>query len=299
MNKYPFPAVIDSSILATFKSCEKLFDNLYVQNWKPKGQSVHLHAGAAFAKGVESTRKAYYDETQSSEQAIAKGLQRLIEFYGDFDAGDSPKNLERMCGAFEFYWDRYPLGTDTRPIVLPGGKSGIEFTFAHPLPIKHPTSGDPVIFCGAMDALLAYAGGTYICDEKTTTQLGASWSRQWDLRSQFSGYAWGCEQAGIKVNGVIVRGVSILKTKYDTQEAISNRPEWQVDRWYEQMLEWIERAIFAWKREKYLLNLDHACSEFGGCVFRQTCLMSDPAPWYETYFEQRRWDPILRKEVPV
>ena len=213
--------------------------------------------------------------------SIAEGIGELLRFYGDFECpADSAKSAERMAGAFEFYWSNYPLGTHDDhgnridPVELPGGKRAIEVNFAEPLPIAHPDTGDPLIYCGRLDAILNYAGGRYITDEKTTTQLGASWSRQWDLRSQFTGYAWGARQIGIKVDGALVRGISILKTKYDTQQAISYRPDWVIDRWYAEMLWWVSQLVEAYKRDVWIHNFDHACAEYGGCQFREAC--SDP-----------------------
>ena len=294
----PFPEVLDSSMLATFKSCPQLFRKVYIEQWKSKDPSVHLRAGGAFAAGVETARTHFYVHGWTAEDAVASGLHALIQHYGDFDCPpDSAKSLERMCGALEFYFDRYPLNQDSPPVILPSGKHGIEFSFVHPLPIDHPTTGNPILYSGRMDALLSYAGGTFICDEKTTSSLGASWSRQWDLRSQFTGYAWGCRELGIRVDGAIIRGVSILKTKYDTQEAISYRPGWQIDRWFEEMLDWVEEAIVCWQKGKWRHNLDHSCADYGGCAFRSACSSQDETPWLETYFERRHWNPITREET--
>jgi len=302
MNQDPyFPAIFDSSMMASYKACPQLFFKTYIQEYKPKEVSVHLHAGAAFARGLEVARTAFYVNGSTPEDAVAEGLRALLSSYGDFECpADSAKSAERMSGAFEFYFANYPLTSeDSVPITLPGGRRGIEFSFAHPLPIKHPVTGDPLLYVGRMDAVIHYAGGIYICDEKTTTQLGASWSRQWDLRAQFTGYAWGCQQAGIRVDGAIVRGVSILKTKYDTQQAISYRPEWQVARWYEELIEWIDEIKVSWMRGKFRFNLDHSCAEYGGCTFRQACSSQDPQPWLDTYFERRHWNPLLRTEVKL
>lgn len=302
MNFTPqFPDVLDSSIMAAAKSCPQLLWKIYFEQWKSKERSVHLHAGGAFAHGVERARRAFFDEGLSADDAVADGMAALLTFYGDFECPpDSAKSAQRTAGALEYYFSQYPLehGTD-EPIILPSGKRGIEFNFVHPLPINNPDTGNPLLYCGRMDAIINYAGGVFICDEKTTTSLGASWSKQWDLRAQFTGYAWGCRTSGIKVDGVVVRGVSILKTKYETQAPISYRPEWQVDRWYAEMLEWVEDMLrwYATKRFKY--NLDHACADYGGCGFRNACLSQDETPWLETYFERRRWDPITRTEVPV
>ncbi|MGH7745827.1 MAG: hypothetical protein ACREQ5_13755, partial [Candidatus Dormibacteria bacterium] len=169
--EFPFPAVIDSSMLSDFKSCAARFNYAYIQEYKPKGISVHLHAGAAFAKGMEAARRAFYEEGKSSDDSIAIGLGKLLEFYGNYECpADSAKSAIRMAGAFEFYFSHYPLGEDgTEPITFESNRRGIEFSFAQPLPIAHPVTGEPLIYSGRMDAILNYSGGVFICDEKTTT----------------------------------------------------------------------------------------------------------------------------------
>ncbi len=312
-------------MLGALKSCDVLFFLNYIQHWKAKGLSVHLHAGASFARGLEVARKAFYEgeyavpvtgtnltgekltwfitesrEPGDAESSIACGLRALLVHYGNYECPpDSAKSLERTAGALEFYFDKYPLqfGEGSEPIVLPSGKRAIEFSFAHPLPINHPETGDPLLYVGRMDSILQYAGGSWICDEKTTTQLGPTWGNQWDLRAQFTGYAWGCREAGIRVEGAMVRGISILKTKYDTQQIITYRPDWQIDRWYEQLLSWIEDLIQKWKHKRYRHNLDHTCQEYGGCQFKRICVTSTPEAWMDTYFERRVWNPLLRTET--
>lgn len=295
----PFPAVFDSTIIAAMRSCFRKAELEYLLHWKPGDPSVHLVAGAAFAHGMEAARRAFWVDQLPREDAVALGVAALLSSYGDFECpADSAKSAERTAGAFEFAMEVFPLGADgSEPITLPGGARGIEFSFAHPLPILHPETGDPLLYCGRADQIVKYAGSILIEDDKTTSQLGASWSRQWDLRSQFTGYAWGCREAGIKVNGVLVRGLSILKTKYDKAEAITYRPEWQIERWFEQTLRDIRRFQRAWEEGYFDYNLDHACAEYGGCPFRQVCLLPEPQEWLEQHFQRRQWNPITRKET--
>ncbi len=296
-----FPSIFDSSMIASYKSCQVKFWRTYVQHWKPLGESVHLVAGGAFARGLEVARRAFFEQQKSTEESVALGLSALIEAYGDFQCpADSAKSLERTMGALEFYFERYPLSwSDSVPILLPSGSRAIEFSFAHPLPIAHPETGDPLLYVGRMDAVISTLGGTFICDEKTATQLGASWADSWNLRGQFTGYAWGCRQAGIKVDGAIVRGVSILKTKYDTLAPVTYRPEWLVDKWYEELLSWIEEIIQNWKNSKWRHNFDESCQAYGGCGLRRICLSQEPEPWLTTYFERKVWNPILREETKL
>ena len=296
-----FPSVVDSSMLASYKSCPTLFRYQYLEGWTGRDPSPHLHAGGAFAHALEATRRAFYVDGQTAEVAITLGADALREFWGDYTPpAYVAKTLDRMLGAFTFYWANYPLNhEDFTPIVLPSGRRGIEFSFAHPLPIAHPVTGDPIIYCGRMDAIVNFAGTVYIVDEKTTSSLGPTWSRQWDLRSQFTGYAWGCRQAGVPVAGTIVRGVSILKTQYGTAQAVIYSPEWQVDRWYEELLERVEAMLHDWQRGRWLHNLDHSCADYGGCSFREPCSTQNPRGVLETLYKRARWNPLTRTTLDV
>lgn len=294
-----FPMALDSTILATFRSCPQKAFREYFEHWKPKAPNVHLHAGAAFASALEASRRAFYEEGICEEDSMLAGMEELARAYGDFECPpDSAKSLPRLLGALEFYFANYPLSDDAVvPIQLPWGKRAIEFTFAIPLPISHPETGEPILYTGRSDMIASFCGGNYIFDDKTTSSLGASWAKQWELRSQFTGYSWAAREAGIDITGVIVRGVSILKTKYETQQAISARPDWQIQRWLQQTLYDIQRMISAWKSGWFDFNLDHACTEYGGCPLQRICSSPNPEEWLGMYFERRVWDPLSRTET--
>ena len=295
----PFPAVLDSTIMAAFKSCPQKANLEFIQHWKLRDQSVHLHAGAAYASGMEAARVAYYIDGLSEPDSVAAGLYALLKAYGNFECPpDSAKSAERTAGALEYYFSHYRLGVDKAiPMTLPGGKRGIEFSFLEPIDLLHPETGDPILYSGRMDMMCSYEGMNLGEDDKTASQLGASWPRQWDLRSQFTGYVWGAGRAGIKLDGFLVRGVSILKTKYDTLQAITYRPQWLIDRWYKQLLLDGARMIEAWKSGYYDFNLDHACAEYGGCPFKSVCQMREPQALLEQQFQRRKWDPVARTET--
>jgi hypothetical protein len=325
-----FPHTFDSTMLAAFRSCPQKMFRTYVQHWKPKAESVHLVAGGAFAKGIEVARVAYFEgsapeyevkmiegpfglapktvvkgqvpcEPGDREFAEAAGLNALLVAYGDFECPpDSAKSLQRTAGALEFYFANYPLGGDgMSPILMPNGRRGIEFSFAEPLPINHPVTGDPILYTGRADMIAEFAGGVYIVDEKTASQLGASWPRQWEMRGQFTGYQWAARNVGIEAQGSIVRGVSILKTKYDTLQAITYRAPFEINRWLDQSCRDIERAIKAYSDGWWDYAMDGACAEYGGCSMMQICKSPEPESWLPMYFEQRVWDPLARRQLTV
>jgi hypothetical protein len=227
-------------------------------------------------------------------------VQALLQAYGDFECpADSPKSAQRMAGALVFYFDTYPIESSGEPIMFAGERRAIEFSFLEPLPFLHPVTKQPVLYSGRADSILNFAGGVWVNDEKTTSSLGASWGNQWDLRSQFTAYCWAASRAGLKVDGVLVRGVSILKTKYDTQQVLTYRSDWEIDRWLAQVQRDLTRMQECWEAGYWDFNLDHACTEYGGCAFRRVCRSPEPDTWLPMDFERKIWDPVTRTETPV
>lgn len=303
-----FPEVLDSTMITTYRSCPHKFFREYCQHWKSATPSVHLHAGAAFAKGLEAARKAFWGRGTDAVTAMEEGMGALLTAYGDFDCPeDSTKSATRMAGALEYYFERYPLAEEMAPPHMIHGEPAVEFNFAEPLPILHPDTGNPLILCGRFDQIVDYAGGVWGEDDKTASQLGASWPKQWDMRFQFSTYCWGARRAGLPLNGFLVRGISILKRGYDTMQAITYRPEWMLERWEQGMLATVEDMVAAWNRHQgrescrehpmpFPLNEGDACTAYGGCPQRTVCLSENPEPWLASGFVQRVWNPLTRDE---
>ena len=104
-------------------------------------------------------------------------------------------------------------------------------------------------------------------------------------------------QSGLKVDGVLVRGISILKTKYETAQVITYRRKWEMDRWLQQSCRDIERMKEAWLAGYFDYNLDEECNAYGGCLFKRVCMSQDPQPWLEQYYERRVWDPLTHTET--
>jgi hypothetical protein len=296
-----FPEVIDNSMRSDFVSCPRKCELKNILHWKPKDQSIHLHAGAAYAHGLEVARRAFYGDGRPEKEAIGRGLAALMDAYGDFQCPpESAKSCERMLGALEFYFYSFPMGNDyAKPHDFGGDVLGVEFSFAHPIDVLHPVTGQPLLYAGRLDAVMDFAGGVYPLDDKTTSGIGPKWSQQWDLRAQFSGYTWGVRAAGISTDGFIVRGLGILKTKFDSAEAVTYRPPWMVERWYQQLLRDIQRMIKCWKEGYWDYNLDDACNAYGGCEFKRICLAENTEQWLETGYERRRWDPVTRTETKL
>src|SRR5687768_309560 len=296
-----FPEVIDNTAREQFFTCPQKFFRSTINKLAPAYTSEHLHFGGAFATGLEHMRKAFYDEGIRQQDALEIGIVEAIKYYGDFEPPEgSLKTYRNLILALEYYAETRPLEFDhIKPHKLKSGKHAIEFTFAIPLPIDHPVTGNPLLYAGRFDMLAEYLNCLFVEDDKTTSRLGPTWQKQWALNSQFTGYCWAAQQHGLPVAGAVIRGQSILTNGFELAEAIVYRPQWMIDRWYNQLLKDIKGMLLCWMREYELKkpnSFDYAhgaaCAAYSGCEFLKLCTSPHPENWIQTEYKQRHWNPL-------
>lgn len=310
--KRSFPELIDNTCRSAFRKCEKYWYYQNILRIKPAEPSIHLHAGGAFAKGLEIARRSYYEQGMSSEDAIAQGVIAATSFWGDFPEYEhSNKSLSRTLAAIPYYFSVWKLEEDfIRPYVSGTGPHGIEFSFALPIEdengnyILHPDTGNPVLYGGRFDMLAvvdsdtlpgAGRGTIFVEDEKTTSQLGDSWRKQWNLDSQFTGYCWAARSYGLPVAGAIIRGISFLKNGNGNAEAIVFRPEWQIARWHKELVRDVKRMIELYRQgdDDVSMALDKSiCQNYGGCSYSILCESPNPDNWIPLHFVENTWNPM-------
>lgn len=292
-----FPRVIDSTMRADFVSCETKGYYSFNRKLGPPGGSVHLVAGGAYAKGLEVTRKLFYGpQKMPMIEAAEQGMLASMEAYGAFEVpeGKEQKGPDRVMGAIGSYLEKWPLATDhIQPLML-NGEPSVEFTFAIPIEVKHPETGEPLLYGGRCDMVGVYNDQIFPVDDKTTTQLGPTWPQQWNLRGQLTGYVWACQRFGRPAVGSIIRGTSFLKNSFGHSEAIQMRPQWMVDQWYEQLIHDTVRWVRAWEDGWFDQDFNETCSAYGGCPFQRLCTSAEPENWIEGYYEPRDWDPLAK-----
>lgn len=296
--KLPFPALIDNTMRSDFIGCASKFYWGFIEKLAPITPSIHLHAGGAFAAGLESARRSFYEEGNNESIARRDGLQRLIEFYGPIEApitrsGD--KSLENVIRAYDSYMERYRLGVDPIKPFMVNGKAMVEFSFAIPLEIKHPVSGDPILYGGRSDMIGVMHDSLWVTDEKTASALGESWASQWDLDSQFTGYIVAAQLHGYPVAGALVRGVGLLKTKITHQEVHVHRSSWAIERWWQQIHRDVKRMIQSWEEGYWDKALSKSvCAAYGGCPFKMLTEAPEPEQYIPIYYRHRDWNPLAK-----
>lgn len=328
-----FPTHIDNTIRENFVICPTKARRAYIEDLAPTMPSVHLHFGGAAAAGYEAGRRAYYEQHKTPAEAIEAAVVAAETFYGDFDPpAGSYKTKEAVGRLMRFYFGRaFPFSEDTyRP-------KRMEWRFAVPIPgLVHPDTQGPIYYCGRPDTIGDVGSVEVVEDDKTAGSLGNQWLKQWELDSQFTGYQWAAQQEGLiepgGMGGVLIRGASILKPKFDEVETTADdplatstktagrapnkvtkyfreeyneagsfgsaqvlvyRPQWQIDRWLRQIQRDIGRMITAYLNDEWDYALHKgACGAYGGCNFTLLCGSEHPEQWEPVHFVKRKWDPM-------
>lgn len=298
------PQHIDSTMLSSFRSCPRKFYHEYILGLRTPDTKVDLYAGAALASALEAFYTSVFSRGEETALALKHAFVAYSTSWGDNPkepASDSPKSFDRMWEAVADYLRTYPPHTDhIQPYISEHGAATSEFSFAIPLDPQtypgfplHPTTGEPFVYCGRFDMLGSYLGRPCVRDEKTTKYAGATWADQWDLRAQFLGYVWACQQSGFDLDTVVVRGIVIQKTQIKQLEAIKIYPQFIVDRWFTQLQRDVSRLVDCWQLGYYDYNFGESCVAYSGCTYRSVCRSQHSDAWMREY-RVLRWNPLAR-----
>lgn len=304
-----FPSIIDNSMCEDFRKCELRWFYKHCRKLALLDDNVHLIAGGAYARGLEVTRKRYFDDQWPLQKALRAGIRAAIIAYGPFEPHGRlySKNIWRVIDAIEHHFNRWPIDSRLRPYKPEGAlKHAIEFSFSEPIPgVIHPETKEPLLYAGKCDFIGVDKANGLLgpVDDKTTSQLGDYWLNRWDLSSQMFGYIWAARRAGYKqANTAFIRGVSILKTKLGDADARTYGPDFQLKRWERNLTATVDRMIMAYLKFKvghphpFQMSLGGACHEFGGCGFKTLCEVENPEPWIPVHYTVNRWNPLESRD---
>lgn len=301
MSDIQFPAIVDNSMRKTLVKCQMAFHYQYEMGLvSPTETRVDLHAGKAYARGLEVMRRSFYVAGNTPKKAMDDGIAAVAKAYGEFSPDKTTtKTLQRMMGALAYVAAQFPIDKETILPVKLGTELAIEVQGLEELPILHPDSGEPLQYSYRFDMLgLDADNKAWVIDEKTTSQMGDKWVNQWVMDSQMTGYVWGAKKLLAKfgleypVVGAIINGVAIRKYDYEAVRLPVFRAEWEIERWYDQMLHDFMQARNAYIQQKHQMNLDHACAYYlNPCQFTPLCKSRNPDRLIDGSFIVRRWDP--------
>lgn len=294
--------------MSAFRSCPRKFYHEFLLGLRPSAVSIHLHAGGCLATALEYFYHAVFNDNLSTADALKVAFVAFTKSWGEFTKESAHEELRKSAKSYDRMWEAvndyirvYPPHTDlVQPYKSDDGKVTTEFSFAIPLEDdifpRHPITNESFLYAGRFDLLGRYNDRPCVRDEKTTAYAGDKWSDQWDLRAQFMGYVWACQQCGIPLDTVVVRGIVIQKTQIKQIEAVKIFPDYMIDRWYRQLAADLHRLVNCWNNGYFDYNFGDSCNAYGSCIFTSVCRAKEPIIWMSEY-QISRWNPLLR--VPV
>lgn len=96
--------------------------------------------------------------------------------------------------------------------VLPDGRPGVEIPFALPLCTLEADRVIKVVWTGRVDLLYKREDRYYIMDHKTTSVLGPTYFKDFELSSQVFGYVWAMQKLlGCVIDGFCVNALAFRK----------------------------------------------------------------------------------------
>lgn len=307
-----FPLIISNTDLTLLSQCELRWYRERSQCLRKYGFNIDLTAGAAFAKGIELTRTAFYFSKLDSREAIEIGYEHILESMHESmkdEDTDVLKSPERMALALKDYFKKFPLeSSECIPMEREDGSFAIEHTLTAELPVLHPELDVPLIFKGKLDMLGREMGRLYTFDEKTCKTIASNSAAMLKTAGQFIGYSWLAREKGIIIEGAKVRKVAIQVKETKVEEIQIPITEYMVDMWFKSLVNKLEdlvskyKLITKGKDFNDVLTRDYqlGCTSFNKpCGYADACASSFGEKFLATEFEQLVWDSEGRKEVSI
>lgn|SRR5574343_179000 len=307
-----FPLIISNTDLNLLSQCELKWFRERCQCLRKQSFNIDLTAGGSFAKGLELTRKAFYQDKKDSETSIEIGYNYILEEMHEkmkFENTDVLKSPERMALALKEYFKKWPLeDVEVIPAEREDGSFAIEHTITKELPVLHPELGVPLIFKGKLDMLATEMGRTWIVDEKTTKQISSNTGEMLRPAGQFAGYKWLAKQEGLEVQGVKIRKVAIQVREIKLEEFQIPITDFMVERWYSSLLNKLTNIANKYKSyisgedfvSYFLPDYQQGCTSFNkSCPFVDGCVSANGEKFIKSEFEQIVWDAVNSREVSI
>jgi len=219
--KATWPASLGSHGAAATDCAQKFFFS-HCEHLETPGVSIDLHCGSVVSTALEAARR----EPHHDQKQLAAARQAIASWDNYRTFSNETKDLTNTVSAILAYLDYY----SPDPVQVYESRTGpaVEYTFAIPLPVLSPVTGEPILYVGRMDWLGFDTRTRELCvvDEKTTGRsFSPKWLNSFRMRGQLLGYLWAVRQYGLPVTCVLIRGICIQKTKISFQEVRLHFPE--------------------------------------------------------------------------
>jgi hypothetical protein len=322
----------DSTSLGWLKTCPRLYQYSMIDQWRSRGNSVHLDFGLWYHTSLEM-----YDRIRSAggnhEDALREvvfallkvtwirpasavdGEQAVATSGAPWDSGHNLKTRETLVRSVIWYLEQFGVNDTCKTVQLANGKPAVELSFRMEMDwgpqqgqnltasqiderkqgIFNTVIGQPYVLSGHLDRVVEFQGAYYVMDRKTSsTTIGSYYFDQYDPDNQMSLYSMAARVIyQTPVRGVIIDAAQIAVGFSRFSRGFTFRTEAQIEEWLGETKAWLRLAEGFAIAGHWPMN-DKSCHQYGGCVFRKVCSKSPEVrhKFLETDFVKRQWNPL-------
>mgnify|MGYP000290530764 CR=1 FL=1 len=308
----------DSTSLGWLKTCPRLYQYSMIDQWRSKGNSVHLDFGGWYHSALELYDKLRAEAKDTpGESAHEDALHEVVKWCLEvtwidgkpWDSGHNLKTRETLVRTVIWYLEQFVEDT-CETVILANGKPAVELSFRLEMdwgPNSQITedmindkgpSAQPYVLSGHLDRVVKFQGNYYVMDRKTSsTTIGSYYFDQYDPDNQMSLYSMAARVIyQTPVRGVIIDAAQIAVGFSRFSRGFTFRTEAQTEEWLANTHEWLRLAEQYAVADFWPMN-DKSCHQYGGCVFRKVCSKSPEVrqKFLETDFTKREWNPLASR----
>ena len=308
---------IDNSTLEKFQSCPRSAEN-YVIRRRTTPPTEPLVAGGALHQGLEYLYKHGF-----SPASVAAAQEISNQWFVDNPCNISWRTPDLVKTALAKYAAKYE-GNDPFEILVHNGEPFVEKSFEVelgkielncelPYSKKFLThEGENVdlivrnLYCvwiGKIDLLVRTVSGIYVLDHKTTSMMGTTFYKQFELGQQPLGYIWAANKIfGEMPKGFIVNSIywrpplknqNVGRVEFDRFPF--NYSEAKVDEWEVDVMSSISDFVGNLTRGHFAGYRMWCVNKYGTCPYHDVCSLDTPEQRAQllnsSLFHNVNWDP--------
>ena len=284
---------IDNSTLEVFTTCPRAAQYYVCQKKEKNTERPALRFGGIVHKILE-TRYRRNDPCVTPECEAAMVATAEAEFAQWTPPLEEFRNYGAAVNLIHEYNKHYPI-EPFRP-VMSGQTPLIEVPFAcllgevpvmETILIRNPDGSIElrsvetikVMWQGRIDMVVQYEGRHYLVDHKTTSVMGPTYFREFEMSSQFHGYTWAAQKLlNTPIHGAIINAIGVRKPtrtgvplefeRKTVQLSQTSLEEWERDTLY------IVADFIEMVRRQYMPKHTKWCvGKYGMCQFFDVCTL--------------------------
>lgn len=294
---HPIPLIddtlfIDNSSLEKFTTCPRSAEYYICA----KRESAEERTALIFGKIAHKCLEVFYRNTEKPRDVVKAEMHAVaaMEYAAWQPPEDDFRNYGMMTNLIEDYSDAYPL-EEGENVFLPSGLPAIELPFAVPLGevevnaellvrdgktgivAKRQVGVVKVVWTGRIDRMYRSQGRLYLMDHKTTSMMGPSFFKEFELSSQVYGYVWAASKLltesvyGFTVNAIAVRRPTKTGKSLQFERAIVPLSQPLLTEWVDDTLQIISNFLDMGIVGRFPKHTKWCVGKYGECPYRSIC----------------------------